>query len=56
MVVKDDEYYVDMALRSVLPYVDGVYIQDQMSTDGTFERFVNCQMSRATSKSSLSIL
>lgn len=37
MVVKDDAYYVDMALKSVLPHVVGVYIQDQGSTDGTVE-------------------
>lgn len=37
MVVKDDQFYVDMALKSVLPFVDGVYIQDQASTDGTIE-------------------
>lgn len=38
MVVRDDEYYIDMALASVLPYVKGVYIQDQMSIDGTYEK------------------
>lgn len=37
MVVKDDAFYVDMALKSVLPYVEGVYIQDQGSTDGTIQ-------------------
>ena len=35
MVVKNDAYYVQMAIKSVLPYVVGVYVQDQMSTDGT---------------------
>src|ERR1035437_10352052 len=35
MVVKNEEYYIGMALRSVLPYVLGVYIQNQCSTDGT---------------------
>ncbi len=37
MVVKDDQYYIPMAIQSVLPYVKGIYIQDQMSTDGTHE-------------------
>jgi hypothetical protein len=36
MVVKDDAYYVSMAIKSVLPFVRGVYIQDQMSVDGTY--------------------
>lgn len=40
MVVKNDVYYVDMAIKSVLPYVKGIYIQDQMSTDGTYEEIV----------------
>lgn len=35
MVIRDDAFYVDMALKSILPYVDGIYIQDQGSTDGT---------------------
>jgi hypothetical protein len=35
MVVKDDAYYVDMAIKSVLQYVCGVYVQDQFSEDGT---------------------
>jgi len=37
LVVKDEEYYVDMAIKSVAPYVDGVYVQDQYSTDNTAE-------------------
>jgi glycosyltransferase involved in cell wall biosynthesis len=37
MVVKNDAFYVQMALRSVLPHVVGVYIQDQGSTDGTVQ-------------------
>jgi len=37
MVVRDDEYYVDMAIKSVLPYVDGIYILDNGSEDGTIE-------------------
>jgi len=40
MVVKDDAFYVDMAIKSVLPYVRGIYIQDQMSTDGTYEEIL----------------
>uniref|UniRef100_A0A6M3KXI6 Putative glycosyltransferase n=1 Tax=viral metagenome TaxID=1070528 RepID=A0A6M3KXI6_9ZZZZ len=38
MVVKNDVYYISMALDSVRPFVDGVYIQDQGSTDGTWEK------------------
>jgi len=41
MVVKNDEYYVDMALKSVLPHVKGVYVQDQMSDDGTYEKIAS---------------
>jgi glycosyltransferase involved in cell wall biosynthesis len=44
MVVKNDEFYIDMALQSVLPFVAGIYIQDQKSTDGTTDiirSFVN---------------
>lgn len=37
MVVRDDSYYVDMAIKSVLPYVDGFYILDNGSADGTIE-------------------
>jgi len=37
MVLKDDAYYLPMALESVLPYVEGIYIQDQGSTDGSIE-------------------
>jgi len=37
MVVRDDAYYVDMAIKSVLPYVDGFYILDNGSADGTIE-------------------
>ena len=37
MVVRDDAYYVDMAIKSVLPYVDGFYILDNGSDDGTIE-------------------
>jgi len=38
MVVRDDEYYIDMAIESVLPYVDGIYILDNGSTDGTIKK------------------
>ena len=37
MVVKDDAYYIDMALKSVAPNVEGIYVQDQSSTDETVE-------------------
>ena len=38
MVVKNDAYFIGMAIKSVLPYVCGIYIQDQMSDDGTWEK------------------
>ena len=37
MVIKDDEYYVDMALNSVLNYVDAIYVQDQSSLDNSVD-------------------
>jgi len=37
IVVRDDVYYIDMAIKSVLPYVDSIYILDNGSTDGTLE-------------------
>lgn len=37
MVLKNDAYYLPMALQSVLPYVTNIYIQDQGSTDGSLE-------------------
>lgn len=37
MVVRDDVFYIDLALKSLLPYVKGIFIQDQGSTDGTLE-------------------
>ncbi len=37
MVVRDDVFYLPMALQSVLPHVRGIFIQDQMSQDGTYE-------------------
>ncbi|KKL69909.1 hypothetical protein LCGC14_2110210 [marine sediment metagenome] len=33
--IKDDAFYIDMALKSVAPNVEGIYVQDQSSTDGT---------------------
>ena len=30
-----EEYYVDMALKSMMPYVSGIYVQDQGCTDNT---------------------
>lgn len=38
VVGKNDVFYCDMALKSILPFVKGVFVQDQMSTDGTFEK------------------
>jgi len=32
-----DEYYMDMAIKSVLPYVSSIYVQDQCSTDNIVE-------------------
>ena len=43
MVLKNDAYYLPMALESVLPYVEGIYIQDQGSTDGSLEIIKNFQ-------------
>ena len=43
LVVKNDEFYVDMAIKSVLPYVCGIYVQDQMSGDGTYEKVMELQ-------------
>ncbi len=37
MVIKDDVFYVDMALKSISPFIEGIYVQDQGSTDGTIE-------------------
>ncbi len=37
IVVRDDVFYIDMAIKSVLPYVDGIFILDTGSTDGTIE-------------------
>jgi len=37
IVVRDDSYYIDMAIKSVLPYVEGIYILDTGSTDNTIE-------------------
>lgn len=42
MVIKDDAYYVDMALKSILPYIEGIYIQDQGSSDGTVDVIKSC--------------
>ena len=37
MVLKNDVFYLPMALQSVRPYVIGVYVQDQGSTDGSWK-------------------
>jgi len=42
MVVKDDEFYVDMAIKSVIDNCF-VYVQDQCSTDGTYEKLLELQ-------------
>ena len=36
-VILDDEYYIDLALRSSAPHVQGMYIQDQGCTDNSIE-------------------
>ena len=46
MCIKNDAYYVQMALQSIIPYVDGVYIQDQMSDDGTYEAIMDMKSDR----------
>ncbi len=35
IICRNDEYYIDMAIKSVLPYVAGVYIFDNGSDDNT---------------------
>ena len=42
MVVKDDAFYVDMAIKSVIDHCF-VYVQDQCSTDGTYEKILELQ-------------
>lgn len=37
IVVRNDEFYIDMAIKSVLPYVSGIYILDNGSTDKTID-------------------
>ena len=37
MVIKDDEYYVDMAVKAILPYVSAIYVQDQKSKDNSVD-------------------
>lgn len=32
-----DEYYIDMAIKSLLPYVSGIYVQDQGCIDNTIK-------------------
>ncbi len=43
IVVKDDEFYIEMALRSVIDYVEGVFILDTGSTDRTLEEVYKVQ-------------
>jgi glycosyltransferase involved in cell wall biosynthesis len=37
IVCRNEEYYIDMAIQSVLPYVDGIYIFDNGSDDNTID-------------------
>ena len=37
IICRNDGYYIDMAIKSVLPYVAGVYIFDNGSDDNTIE-------------------
>ncbi len=37
MVIKDEEWYISMAIRSLLPYVEKLVIVDTGSTDGTID-------------------
>ena len=37
IVVRDEEFYIDMCLESILPYIDKVYILDTGSADSTVE-------------------
>ena len=37
LVVKEEDYYVGMAIKSVAPFVDAIYVQDQYSQDNTIE-------------------
>jgi len=43
MVVKNEEFYIDMAIRSVADHVDGVYVLDTGSTDETFLKVQHLQ-------------
>jgi glycosyltransferase involved in cell wall biosynthesis len=36
-VIRDEEFYVGMAIQSVIDYVEGIYILDTGSKDGTLE-------------------
>lgn len=40
-----DEYYIDIAIRSLVPYVSGIYIQDQGCTDDTIKVIQNIKTS-----------
>ena len=37
LVVRDDAYYVGMAIKSIVSYVDALYVQDQNSKDKTLD-------------------
>ncbi len=38
MNIRDDVFYVPMAIHSILPHIKGLYIQDQYSVDGSYEK------------------
>jgi glycosyltransferase involved in cell wall biosynthesis len=43
MVIKNEEFYIDMAIRSVVRHVDGIYVLDTGSTDGTIQKITDLQ-------------
>jgi glycosyltransferase involved in cell wall biosynthesis len=48
IVTRDDEFYIDMAIKSVIDYVDGVYVLDTGSKDNTFSKIFALQRSSPT--------
>jgi len=43
MVIRDEEFFIDLAIQSVIDYVDGMYILDTGSKDGTFSKIFEFQ-------------
>ena len=43
LVVRDEEFYIDMAIECAAKYVDGIYVLDTGSKDGTFQTIFNLQ-------------